>query len=434
MRKVLFSISLLGLLLSILWLFGKPLYLQSRQDKLVTFVSQAQKKIAGDETITNGREVWQRKGSWIYFNKDGEGSKIHQALEALMPAPEKNQTTNLQNIESLHLIYPQKVHCDLNAVKAVRLQEDAYSVSWMRIGDPKVIYHDHLYFKDDAYKEPFTLNDLIRDKSTFRDTLKKTVESTDQAEQTAFLKRFEANDWSDIPFYYEKSTLHLSSHVKLPLKAFVGAVQGRYLKENDLKVYQNYLNQNKENLKRVALTFDDGPSPVTTPKVLDILAKYHAKATFFSIGSKVEDQAQLVKRMVADGHEIGNHTWSHPNLTHLSEAAVRQELTLTNEAIKKVTGSLPHLMRPPFGSTNATVKAVSEMTEVLWTVDTLDWQSRSSTAILDHVKAQLKPGGIILMHDIHQSSVDALPAVLDYLQSQGYEVVTVSELNGYSGV
>ncbi|WP_438838047.1 polysaccharide deacetylase family protein [Streptococcus pluranimalium] len=232
-------------------------------------------------------------------------------------------------------------------------------------------------------------------------------------------------------FSYKDSQLFLTKELSLPLTSIFDAIQGTYLTGNDLTRYQDYQEEKKKNLKRVALTFDDRPNPDTTPRVLKILDQYDAKATFFTLGHKLAGQETLVKRMIDQGNEIGNHTWSHPNLTTLSVEGIKQEITATNQAIEKITHQKPTLMRPPYGATNATVQAAVGMKEIMWTVDTLDWQSHSTPAIMKKLKEQLTPGGIILMHDIHQTSVDALPSVLDYLKSQGYEVVTVSELYGY---
>lgn len=184
-------------------------------------------------------------------------------------------------------------------------------------------------------------------------------------------------------------------------------------------------------LKRVALTFDDGPHPRNTEKVLGLLAQYDAKATFFMLGSNVEYYPDIVKSIVAAGHELGNHTWSHPDLTALGSDSVMQEVKNTNEIIEKTTGEEPTVFRPPYGATNEQVETAVKMTPVLWTVDPMDWKSQDPNAILEIVKGNVEDGSIILLHDIHDSTVAALEPILKYLDEDGYNFVTISELEKY---
>lgn len=184
-------------------------------------------------------------------------------------------------------------------------------------------------------------------------------------------------------------------------------------------------------LKRVALTFDDGPHPRNTEKVLVLLDQYDAKATFFMLGSNVEYYPDIVKSIMEAGHELGNHTWSHPDLTALGSDSVMQEVQNTNKIIEKTTGKKPTVFRPPYGATNEQVETAVKMTPVLWTVDTMDWKSRDPNAILQIVKGNVEEGAIILLHDIHDSTVDALEPILKYLDEEGYNFVTISELEKY---
>lgn len=180
--------------------------------------------------------------------------------------------------------------------------------------------------------------------------------------------------------------------------------------------------------KRVALTFDDGPHPTVTKQILKTLAKYDAKATFFVTGRRVDLSPKVLKEVFATGHEIGNHTYNHPKLTTISSNEARKQITSTNASIKKVIGQEATLFRPPYGAYNDTVKALTSLPFILWTVDTLDWQHHDSAKMLEIVKKQTKNGSIILMHDIHQTTADGLEAVLKYLSDEGYEFVTVSTL------
>ena len=181
--------------------------------------------------------------------------------------------------------------------------------------------------------------------------------------------------------------------------------------------------------KQIALTFDDGPDPNVTTQILSTLKKYNAKATFFMLGSRVEYYPELARNVEEAGHEIGNHTWNHPDLTKASVKKINKEITSTSSIIKDVTGKKATVFRPPYGAENDFVRAQTDLPSILWDVDTMDWKYRSADQLLMQVKKNTKDGSIILMHDIHQSTADGLDAVLAYLKSEGYTFVTVSELN-----
>ena len=184
--------------------------------------------------------------------------------------------------------------------------------------------------------------------------------------------------------------------------------------------------------KVIALTFDDGPGPYTA-QLLDILDQHGAKATFFLIGSKVSAQADVLRRMHSRGHQLGNHSWSHPELPKLPVGQIASEIDRTNDAIKQATGVTPTVMRPPYGAVNSAVLEqlrLRGMSSILWSVDTRDWADRNSEIVCSRAVAGARPGAIILMHDIHQTSVGAVPCILGALKQQGYSFVTVQGLLG----
>ena len=184
--------------------------------------------------------------------------------------------------------------------------------------------------------------------------------------------------------------------------------------------------------KVIALTFDDGPGPYTA-QLLDILDQHGAKATFFLIGSKVSAQADVLRRMHSRGHQLGNHSWSHPELPKLPVGQIAGEIDRTNDAIKQATGVTPTVMRPPYGAVNSAVLEqlrMRGMSSILWSVDTRDWADRNSEIVCSRAVAGAHPGAIILMHDIHQTSVNAVPCILNALKQQGYSFVIVQGLIG----
>ncbi|MFE2098549.1 polysaccharide deacetylase family protein [Streptomyces sp. PTD9-10] len=183
--------------------------------------------------------------------------------------------------------------------------------------------------------------------------------------------------------------------------------------------------------KCVALSFDGGPSP-TTPELLDILKQDGLHATFFVQGEgHIAKYPAILRRIAAEGHEIGDHTWTHPRLTDLAEADARRELTRTQDAIERITGKKPVLMRPPEGRTNRKVAKICRelgLAQVLWSVTAKDYETTDSALITQRVLDQTHRDGIILLHDLHKGTVPAVPGIIKALEQRGYTIVTVSQL------
>jgi peptidoglycan/xylan/chitin deacetylase (PgdA/CDA1 family) len=184
----------------------------------------------------------------------------------------------------------------------------------------------------------------------------------------------------------------------------------------------------------IALTFDDGPSAALTPKLLDLLAARHLKATFFVVGQNAADHPDILKRAVREGHEIANHSWSHPNLGKMSDDAVRRELQKTDDAIVAATGKRPTLLRPPYGSITASQKKWIHQEFgyriIIWDVDPLDWKRPGPSVVTARILKETKPGSIVLSHDIHPPTIEAMPKTFDQLIEKGFKSVTVTELLG----
>jgi peptidoglycan/xylan/chitin deacetylase (PgdA/CDA1 family) len=184
--------------------------------------------------------------------------------------------------------------------------------------------------------------------------------------------------------------------------------------------------------KWLAMTFDDGPSAENTPRLLDLLKQRGIKATFFLIGQNAAEHPDLVKRILAEGHEVGNHSWTHPQLSKLSDERVTEEINKTQEAIRQACGLTPTLLRPPYGAITQRQREWVEkdfhLNVILWSVDPFDWKRPGASVIEERILGGAEPGAIILSHDIHKQTVDAMPATLDALLAKGYHFVTVSEL------
>ncbi len=179
---------------------------------------------------------------------------------------------------------------------------------------------------------------------------------------------------------------------------------------------------------RVALTFDDGPHPVYTPILLDGLKERGVKATFFVTGENAEAYPELVQRMSGEGHLIGNHTYSHVELSAVGQEAFLEELEKTSRILEELTEEEILFVRPPYGEWNKEIEAACNMFPVLWDVDSLDWSSKNTQAVIRRVLQDVEDGDIILMHDSYLSTVEAVLYLIDTLSDLGYEFVTVDEL------
>jgi len=184
--------------------------------------------------------------------------------------------------------------------------------------------------------------------------------------------------------------------------------------------------------KFIAITFDDGPHPQNTPRLLDMLRARNIKATFYVIGRSVDLYPQVVRRTVAEGHEMGNHSQTHRLLSKLGDEALRQEMSRCREAIARAAGVQPRTMRPPYGGLlqrqRELIHAEFGYPTILWSCDPLDWKRPGPSVVSSRILAGTSAGGIVLAHDLHSQTVDAMPAALDGLLSRGFKFVTVSQL------
>ena len=178
----------------------------------------------------------------------------------------------------------------------------------------------------------------------------------------------------------------------------------------------------------VAITFDDGPHPTYTPKMLEALKERGVKATFFLLGEEVEKYPEIVKQIEEEGHLIGNHTYYHVDITRLSQREACREILDTSEKITAITGQPVEYIRPPFGNWDKELECEVMMLPIFWSVDTLDWTTKNEDQIVQKVVTKIEENDIILMHDSYDSTVKAALRIVDLLQAEGYEFVTADEL------
>ncbi|WP_284906836.1 polysaccharide deacetylase family protein [Bacillus sp. lyk4-R2A-2] len=182
------------------------------------------------------------------------------------------------------------------------------------------------------------------------------------------------------------------------------------------------------NQKAIALTFDDGPNPSTTSKILNALKENKGHATFFVLGSRVQYYPDMLNKIRKGGNEIGNHSYSHPLLTRLPLKQAVKQVEETQQIIEKASGFTPTHFRPPYGGTNGQINAAVNMKVTLWDVDPEDWKYRNSQYVANYILTHASSGETVLMHDIYDTSANAAVTIIKELTKQGYQLLTVSEL------
>lgn len=186
--------------------------------------------------------------------------------------------------------------------------------------------------------------------------------------------------------------------------------------------------EKKTEKKRIALTFDDGPHPIYTPQMLELLKEEQVPATFFLLGENVELYGDLVKEIAKEGHLIGNHTYHHVQITSLSLEEACKEIQETSDLIEELTGTGTEYVRPPFGTWNEELEERLNLIPVMWSIDTKDWTTQNVDWIVRETVKHAEDHDIILMHDSYQSTVDAVKRVIEQLEAEGFEFVTVDEI------
>lgn len=186
--------------------------------------------------------------------------------------------------------------------------------------------------------------------------------------------------------------------------------------------------ENAAEKKKIALTFDDGPNPEYTEKLLEGLKERGVKATFFLLGAEAEKYPEIVRKIHEDGHLIGVHAYEHVNLANLTDQAAVEQVDRTNQIIYELTGSYSEYIRPPYGCWKCSLDYETKMIEVLWDVDPLDWKTGNAAVVAKRVTDKVRENDIILLHDASESSVSAAFQIIDALKQQGYAFVTVDEI------
>ena len=420
------SICVLGLMI------GYKIYTkQSFEQKI-----ESLKKEKDDQLSEGNQKDHFRKGQVeviAYYPLQGE-----QVISSVKEIMTQDIKENLEDKENLVFYYTEKQDSTLKGIVNRSVMKQVYDLTSSKVEETEKTSLEKVHLTEDG--KPFTLDQLFSDASKAKEQLIKELTSflqdkkLEQEKVDQIVKGFSDQDLSAWNFDYKDSQIILyPSHavenldeIALPVSSFFEVIQSSYLLDKDAELYKAYYE--KKNRKVVALTFDDGPNPATTNQALDTLSKYGIKATFFVLGKNVSGNEEILKRMKADGHVIGNHSWSHPVLSKLSLDEAKKQITDTEDALTKVLGSSSKLMRPPYGAITDDIRKSLDLSFIMWDVDSLDWKSKIEASILTEIQREVKNGSIILMHDIHAETVHALPKVIDYLKGQGYDFVTVPDL------
>ena len=420
------SICVLGLMI------GYKIYTkQSFEQKI-----ESLKKEKDDQLSEGNQKDHFRKGQVeviAYYPLQGE-----QVISSVKEIMTQDIKENLEDKENLVFYYTEKQDSTLKGIVNRSVMKQVYDLTSSKVEETEKTSLEKVHLTEDG--KPFTLDQLFSDASKAKEQLIKELTSflqdkkLEQEKVDQIVKGFSDQDLSAWNFDYKDSQIILyPSHavenldeIALPVSSFFEVIQSSYLLDKDAELYKAYYE--KKNRKVVALTFDDGPNPATTNQALDTLSKYGIKATFFVLGKNVSGNEEILKRMKADGHVIGNHSWSHPILSQLSLDEAKKQITDTEDVLTKVLGSSSKLMRPPYGAITDDIRNSLDLSFIMWDVDSLDWKNKNEASILTEIQREVKNGSIILMHDIHAETVNALPKVIDYLKGQGYDFVTIPDL------
>ena len=442
----------LGILLAVLCIsicsfllfYGDTAY-QKWQD--YNFQSQVKKIVQDGDKLELAKDSSVKSG-WLkdkyikvyYPNSNTEqAAEIKTRLDVVTKGLQEGSLNFDKDIKEIEFYGVVNKESNFTSVKEVSLKKVSHKIESKKISSAEETIVSSIYLDKDnnefTLSSLFTSPDDAKQKFLVRIKQQLAVQGASEEDINQIITKLRDQDMVTWKFTYNESKFKINvesntskiNSVEISINDLYKYIDETYLKGEDLEKYKAYIK--KRSRKAVALTFDDGPNPNTTPIALELLKKYNAKGTFFMVGKAVAGNEEIIKQVVAEGHQIGNHSWSHPLLTKISLEQAKSQINDTTEALKKASGQDVHIMRPPYGGINVAIQAAVDQSFILWDVDTLDWKNRNTASIMKEVR-KARPGSIILMHDVHQTSINALPTVLQYLTEQGFELVTIDELMG----
>lgn len=294
------------------------------------------------------------------------------------------------------------------------------------------------YVYDIEKNKKITFNELIKTDNNIKDLINNSL--LNRYGNIINMEKLLKIDYKNINFHinnnnvlilFERDTLCDNYdevlEVNIPISHFEKLKNIKINEENLIASTNQTVNYIDTSKPVVALTFDDGPS-IYTEEILNTLKKYNSNATFFVLGNKIDNYSNIIIKMYENGNEIGNHSYNHRWLTKLSTDEQKEQINKTQEIIKKYTGYTPIYMRPTYGSINKKLRENINLEVVLWSVDTKDWKYKNIDTIVNNALTNVKDGSIILMHDTHERTSEAVKKLVPKLIEKGYQLVTISEL------
>jgi peptidoglycan-N-acetylglucosamine deacetylase len=310
---------------------------------------------------------------------------------------------------------------------------ETYSIifhSYQLVNDVRGKEHVKTFTLDVPEKKFVKLPDIMKTNDEMIQTIRTRLQAHPNAKMQEALKDPASWNWTlnekALTLYFNEIEEAGPTRVEVPIHAILPYLDDETA--DSLEVAEASTGMGE---KYVALTFDDGPDPHVTPRILHVLKEHDVKATFFMLGSQAEKYPAVAKSVAEAGHEIGNHTDHHKDLTKIGREQMAQEVLASRQKIIGATKEIPVMLRPPYGAINRDVETVADdngTSLVLWSVDSLDWKNKNAAAINSVVQKEIAPGAIILLHDVHSTTADALPTLLTTLEKEGYQFLTVSQL------
>lgn len=349
---------------------------------------------------------------------------------ALVPEHKQEEEEKIDAITS----FVNENNLDIDSITKTKINKKYSSISY---SSPSEFISEII---DTKYQEKASIEDLIKDDKDeeFANLIKEQINikyplfiaSELEKESTTYFYEFLDNgvvvhfsNYNTTPVYDEVTSIKLTCSMLTPYIDYTCLVDSG---ENPNIVK---LDSSK---KTVALTFDDGPNK-NTLNILDTLKQNHASATFFMVGTNINNFSDTVKRISAEGHELGSHSYSHKSLLHVKNEELDKEINEVSNQVKNLTGTDVKLLRPPYGSINGEVKDKYPYSYILWSVDPEDWKYKDANIVKEHVLDSVEDGDIILLHDIHYTTAEGLKLILPELYARGYQVVSVSKLAELKG-
>ena len=367
------------------------------------------------------------------LNNDKINNKVAEIVDSII-----NENKSINNVEiqyNMYNIKDQYISLQLIIKINNNIKLDNYIFSQ---SSGEMLDNDY-FLKEEKIAE---FNKIIKDKlssnskylNSINDNNKYSLLIKNNDIEIDFSPNKECKDINDYPVIYislnDLKDIVIDDILPSKTSEIISLKEQMLLKKESI-VPQRTINSGR---KLIALTFDDGPHATFTNEILETLKKYNGAATFFVLGSRAVNYPNVISNIINSGSEIGNHSWSHPQLTKLSVSQMKKEIDDTQNTVYNASKVYPKFVRPPYGAVNISVKSNIGMPMILWNVDTLDWKTKNTQMILNEIMNNARDGSIILMHDIHKTSKEAAILTIPKLVNQGFELVTVSELFKAKGV